>query len=529
MLPTFIPDPSVGPLCGLTANAILAILCLVISIIYSHYRPVRILFFFYSFITFVFLGWVIWGLQKSPESILVGYRILYAALALLPASWFWFFSGLFNERPSPLIWVITGISLTLATVALLGKGPIFFGLPLEPSPMMDIWRPQSRVLKVLIQAYCLIACILFISISIARLRRSKGQKQVLIPVIMGLLIWFLGGLNDSLMAVGVPILTKERILWFASIWLSIFLTIGIAFHFRSLEKTILETKNVFERFVPRAYLRRIASQGLESIRLGEADQQWVTILCCDIRGFTALSERFEPTHIIAFVNRLYERITRVVDEQGGVVDKFLGDGVLCIFEGDDSVERAVACGVNMLTAVNSFNAEEDRLIDQAVQIGIGLHTGPVVLGTIGAPDRMDSTVLGLAVNLAKLLEEITKLLGVDMLITDQVANQLSKEHGYQLRKLGKASIKGCSEPVGLVEVYDHNPPEIRDLKNRTGPLIGKGIELFETGDLDGALSNFEKAQTIYPKDPPLKPLILALRGALGQGEWVKGGALLDYR
>src|SRR4030066_899105 len=123
MLPDFVPHLGIGPLCGLTANAILAILCLVISIIYYRYRPLRSLFFFYVFITFAFLGWFFLGLQRSPESVLLGYRILYASLALLPATWFWFFLELFHERPSPLTWVMTGISLLLAVSALFGKGP----------------------------------------------------------------------------------------------------------------------------------------------------------------------------------------------------------------------------------------------------------------------------------------------------------------------------------------------------------------------------------------------------------------------
>jgi class 3 adenylate cyclase len=359
--------------------------------------------------------------------------------------------------------------------------------------------------------------------------RFKERKRVLIPVMMGLLIWFLGGLNDSLLVAGVTILTDEPVLWFASVWLSIFLTIAIALHFRSLEQAIREAKNMFERFVPPAYLRRIASKGLGAIRLGEADQQWVTILCCDIRGFTGLSERLTPSQLIAFVNRLYERITRVIDERQGVIDKFLGDAVLCIFEGADSAERAVACGVNMLAVVESFNMEADRPPDQAVKISIGLHTGPVILGTIGTRDRMDSTVLGLAVNLAKRLEEVTRSLGVDMLITDQVAQKLPKGHGHQLRKLSEASLKGCSAPVCIIEVYNQDPPEVQHLKKRIEPLIGEGLELFKSGLFDAALSKFQTAQTIYPHDLPLQLLISSIRGAMDRGEMAKGTALLDFR
>ncbi|HUL31206.1 MAG TPA: adenylate/guanylate cyclase domain-containing protein, partial [Thermodesulfobacteriota bacterium] len=299
--------------------------------------------------------------------------------------------------------------------------------------------------------------------------------------------------------------------------------------FRSLEQAIYEAKNMFERFVPPAYLRRIASNGLGAIRLGEADQQWVTILCCDLRGFTAWSERFTPSQLIAFMNRLYEGMTRVVDERQGVIDKFLGDAILCIFEGTDSPERAVACGVKMLAVVDSFNTERGQPAEHRVQISIGLHTGPVILGTIGTYDRMDSTVLGLTVNLAKRLEQVTRLLGVDMLITDQVASRLPRGHGHRLRKLSEASLKGCSSPLGIIEVYDRDPPEMQRLKNWTEPLVEEGIELFKAGRLEAALSKFRVAQGIFPEDLPLQFLITSVKGALDKGGVVQGTPLLDFR
>jgi class 3 adenylate cyclase len=531
MQPESIPHFSVGPLFGLAANGVMSILCLVTSTLYRHYRPLRSLFLFYLFITFCFLGWVVYGLQKSPESILLGYRILYAALALLPASWFWFYSALSNERASWLSWAVTGISLLLAATALLGKGPLLFEFPLEPDQIAtNILRPQSKLLRPVIQSFCLVACLFYLSLIIEKLRRVKDQRPLyLLPAGIGLFIWFLGGLHDAIRTIGVSILVKDQVLWFASIWLSIFLTIAIALHFRSLEQAIQEARDVFERFVPPAYLRRIATEGLGSIRLGEADQQWVTILCCDIRGFTSLSERLSPSQLVAFVNRLYEQITRIVNRHQGVIDKFLGDAVLCIFEGDDSAKRAVACGVDMLSVAKSFNTGENRTADQTVRIGIGLHTGPVILGTIGSSERMDSTVLGLTVNLAKRLEEITRSLGVDMLISDQVAHRLPDGHGHRLRKLGEVFVKGSSAPVAIIEVYDQDPPEVRNIKDRTNPITTEGIELFKTDRLDAAFSKFQEAQSIFPQDLPLRLLTASLKHVLEQGPPIKGTALLDFR
>ena len=531
MLPESIPHYSVGPFFGLATNVVMGLLCLINSVFHRHYRPLWNLFVFYLFLTFFFLGWVIYGLQKSPESILLGYRISQAGLALLPASWAWFVLSLLNEKPSRLSGSIIIISLVTAGLALFGKGPLFFGLPLEAHPSDGgIFRPQSFLLRPAINLFCIMVCLYYLILAITKLWRWKKQKRTyLIPFGIGLLLWFLGGLHDGLLSLGVTTLSNEKILWFASFWLSIFLAIAVALHYRSLEQAVRDARDVFEKFVPPAYLRRIAAKGLQSIRLGEADQQDVTILCCDIRGFTLLSERLNPSQLIAFVNGFLDRITKPMSRQGGVIDKFIGDAVLCIFEGTDSAQRAVACGIEMLGEVKTFNAEEGRPKDQPVQIGIGLHFGPVILGTIGSSERMDSTVLGLTVNLTKRLEEVTKTLHVDMIISDQVAKRLPDRNHYRLRDLGEAWVKGALTPLTLFEVYDQDPPEVQNLKDRIGCILTEGVGLVRTGHLEAALTKFQEAQSISPEDLPTRLLLTSLTNVMEQKQTVQKATLLDLR
>ena len=531
MLPEFIPSYSVGPFFGLATNVVMALLCLINFVFNRHYRPLWNLFLFYLFLTLFFLGGVIYGIQKSPNSILIGYKISHAGLALLPASWAWFMLSLLNKKPGRLSRTIIVISLILAASALFGNGPWFFGLPLEIHPSEGgVLRPHSPLLRPIINLFCLMVCLYYFIVAIRKFWKLKDQKLgYLLPFGIGLLLWFLGGLHDGLLSYGVLALSKEKVLWFASLWLSIFLAIAIALHYRSLEQAVRDARDVFEKFVPPAYLRRIAAKGLQSIRLGEADQQDVTILCCDIRGFTPLSERLNPSQLIAFVNGFLDRITKPVSRQGGVIDKFIGDAVLCIFEGNDSAQRAVACGIEMLGEVKTFNAEEGRLKDQPVQIGIGLHSGPVILGTIGSSERMDSTVLGLTVNLAKRLEEITKKIGVDMLISEQVAKQLPNRNHYRLRELGEAWVKGGLTPLSLSEVYDQDPLEVRNLKDRTMPIMSEGINLVRSSHFEAALTKFEEVRSVFPHDLPLRLLIASLRSVLEQGQPIRGAALLDLR
>jgi len=238
MFPDSIPHFSIGPLCGFIANGMLAILCVAIFVLYQHYRPLIFLTVFYIFLALAFLGWVIYGLQKSPQSILLGNRILYASIALLPSIWFWFYISFFKQKPVRLTWAVTGLSLALAFLALFGRGPLFFGFPFEPDPIApDISRPQSLLLKPLIQLFCLGACISYISFVVLRMWRSKNEElSYLLPFAIGLFVWLLGAVHDSLLVVGIVTLSKDHQLWLASLWLSAFLTIAIALHIRSLER-----------------------------------------------------------------------------------------------------------------------------------------------------------------------------------------------------------------------------------------------------------------------------------------------------
>jgi len=452
VLPNLIPNYSIGPFIGLIANSVMAMLCLVVMFLYSHYRPLKSLFLFYLLSILLFLGWTIYGFQKSPQSILWGYRIDLAALALLPASWAWFNSSLTNRRLGRFSQAVIGIGLILTLLALVGQGTWFLGLPLVPHEVATgILRPQSKLLRPLIHFFSLTAGFVFCYTAFHRLLK-KEDPPYLLPFAIGMILWLLGGFHDILRSSGYLMPFDSQIFWFTSLWLSILLSLSAGLHFRSLEQTIRETRDVFEKFVPPAYLYRIATRGLGAIRPGQADLQHAAILCCDIRGFTALSERLQPDQLVTLVNQLYEEMVHVVNIKQGVIDKFLGDAVLCIFEGPHFAQRAVACGVDLLDSVKAFNAVHRFPVDKAIQIGVGIHSGPVILGTIGSSERMDSTVLGLTVNLTKRLEELTKSMGTEMIVSRQIADQLPEGHPYLLKDLGEVWVKGHSSPLNVCEV-----------------------------------------------------------------------------
>jgi len=244
MFPDSIPHFSIGPLIAFSGNAVISVLCLIAWVTYRYYRPLQKLFLFSLSVSLCFLGWFIYALQRSPESISLGYRTLVAMLALMPALWYWFYSTLINERRGFLMYPVTVVSLLLSGLALFGHSPLLFGDTFEPDAIVaNIMKPESKLLRPVVFLYCVGACGFFFLLMIGRLWRSRDQlSYYLIPASIGLLLWFLGGINDTLRIWGVVFITGAQILWLGSFWLSISLTVAITLHYQGIEKAAREAQ-----------------------------------------------------------------------------------------------------------------------------------------------------------------------------------------------------------------------------------------------------------------------------------------------
>ncbi len=238
MLPMVIPHFGIGPFFGFATNVVMAILCLAAGAAFRHYRPLVWLFAFYLCGSLFFFGWFVQGLQQSTASILWSYKISHAGLAMLPACWYLFMKSLFGEKPGRAGVLVVTISAVLAIAALLGDHPWLYGLPLKVHPLYpDVLRPQSKVLNPLIYGYCLLACSIYFAMVVQRLWQQRSRASVYLWLCgCGLLLWLLGGVHDALLSFGAVMLTEDKILWFASFWLSVFLSAAVAMHFRMVEQ-----------------------------------------------------------------------------------------------------------------------------------------------------------------------------------------------------------------------------------------------------------------------------------------------------
>jgi adenylate cyclase len=211
-----------------------------------------------------------------------------------------------------------------------------------------------------------------------------------------------------------------------------------------------KVKSLFSKFHGSSVTDDLISK---DIGLGGQDKE-VVVFFSDIRGFTAFSENRTPEEVVAMLNEYFGVMVSIINRNGGVVDKFIGDAIMAIWGApkgsDKDAFNAVKACLEMRQALEGLNANRRSRNEPAIAIGMGLHAGRAISGTIGSDERMEFTVLGNTVNTASRIEASTKAFGTDLLITDDVLSRVGES--YVIDYAGAAEVKGRSDAIKMYKV-----------------------------------------------------------------------------
>lgn len=259
---------------------------------------------------------------------------------------------------------------------------------------------------------------------------------------------------------------------------------------------LAKINTAYGRFVPQEFLHLLGRDSIVDVKLGDQVQQRMTVLFADIRSFTSLSEGMTPKENFEFLNQLLSEIGPLIREHQGFIDKYIGDAIMALFPrgADDAVQAALA----MLAKLEQFNAS--HTFEAPIKMGIGLHTGSLILGTVGEVERMETTVISDAVNTAARLEGLTKQYQVDLLISKATLNDLTDAAAYQHRFLDKVRVKGRQKPVEIYEFFGADDPESQRLKAETKTLFEQGARGYHDDNLVSMVEAMQQVLQTFPQD-----------------------------
>lgn len=260
-------------------------------------------------------------------------------------------------------------------------------------------------------------------------------------------------------------------------------------------------QDTLTRYVTRQVVELILEHP-ETIVL-DGEEREATLLFSDIRAFTSLSEKMSPTDVVHMLREYFTLMVDAVFEFQGTIDKFIGDALMAIFGAPtpqpNHAELAVLTSLRMQTLLAMFNAKRIQEHVTPVEIGIGIHTGTVVVGNIGSEQRLEYTAIGDAVNLASRLEGINKEYGTSILVSEMTLQQIQQE--LVCREVDKVRVKGRLEPVRIYEVLGL-PANVKDPTQKVCEVFEQGLMQYRNRQWTEALENFQAVLRYIPDDGP---------------------------
>ena len=300
--------------------------------------------------------------------------------------------------------------------------------------------------------------------------------------------------NSGLLLLTVPVLS--------ALLLSGLFSLGFEYALERLEK--LRTRRTLERYVSKNLVKEVLENPGSYYSTLRGARVPVTILFSDLIGFTTLAEKADPEALVGQLNEYLSRMTSVVFNNGGTLDKFIGDAIMAVWGNVRSLgvtqdaKNCARAGLGMRRELQQLNEkwrEEGRM---GLGMGVGINQGEVIVGNIGSQERMDPTVIGDSVNLASRLEGLTRIYGVDILISATVAELVRDE--FYLRSVARVQVKGKTKPVDVLTFIGARNEEVDPEFLKWLESYEEGLEKFRSRDFTDAKILFSRFLEFYPDD-----------------------------
>jgi adenylate cyclase len=263
-----------------------------------------------------------------------------------------------------------------------------------------------------------------------------------------------------------------------------------------------------EKRVKATMARYLSKEVVDQVLAGGEDElggkaQTVSILFSDIRGFTSISETLGARDTVSLLNEYFGEMVEIVSLHGGILDKYIGDAIMATFgvpfRKPEDADRAVAVANGMMVKLRDFNRRRQAAGKPTIDIGVGIATGEVVVGNIGAPSRVEYTAIGDSVNLASRLEGANKYYHTNILVDEATVAALRRP--VLLREIDLLRVKGKDRPVAVYEALDHWVATVPNLRDALG-CFGDGLAAYRRRDWQYAIGCFESALKARADDAP---------------------------
>ncbi|MFC1724897.1 CHASE2 domain-containing protein [candidate division KSB1 bacterium] len=281
-------------------------------------------------------------------------------------------------------------------------------------------------------------------------------------------------------------------------------TSATVYNFFSEEQEKKMIRGIFSRYVTKSVVDELI-QNPDMVKLG-GEKKVLTVFFSDVAGFTTISEALTPEELVALLNEYLTAMTNIVLSYDGMIDKYEGDAIMAVFGApihfDDHPTRACHVSLDMQNELINLRKKWKEENRPELYVRIGLNTGPMVVGNMGAADRFDYTVMGDSVNLGARLEGANKQYGTNIMISEFTYEMCKND--IESRFLDLLRVKGKNLPVTVYEVLAKKNDGLSGDMKKIVELYNQGLEYYRSLDWDNGIKSFEEALNIDPNDGPSK-------------------------